>query len=498
LSDSYQSEVNHLGLESAEQGDVAPLSEIRFSNDALWGPLQGLCASWPLPRESSPIEVVKESDSWHTLLSVRDEPWFCRGRAAGANLFLWNSKDLPDITERIEPKKDHCDRLLRLLPILVFCRHAFGKRCWHLPASFANLIVDDPPVRDRYGFFSPQRHLASLADIPHATTVAFIPWNWNRSTAAAADLFRFNQSQLSLCIHGCDHTKGEFASLNEMTLSGKCRLALERAELFRQRTGLSCAQVMVFPQGFFTKAAMAALRETNFLAAVNSTLLPVDSGDSEVCLADLFGPALTRFADFPLFLRRYPRDPVLCAVDLFLGRHLLIVEHHSYFQDRYAACRQFLKTINSLQSRPVWAPLDQIVRQACLQREVQSGKLEVRFYTNLFALKNSSTERLAYRLVRQCTRPELIREVLVNEVPVECVFESGQLFFSFELEPQSAATVRVVQNGPHTNQVFKGSLSYRANVWCRRSLCDLRDNHAWLSKCARWTKRVRYRPRHSV
>jgi hypothetical protein len=490
---SYRNEETSPRSKSPKPGNSPPLSKVQFSDDAVWGPLQGLRASWPLTLEYSPIRLVEPSGFWHPLITIRDEPWFLRGKADGATVFLWNSTDLPDITESLEPvEEDHCDSLLRLLPLLVFCRHAFAKKAWHVPVSFANLIIDDPPVRDRYGFFAPARHLASLADTPHATTVAFIPWNWNRSTAAAADLFRSHHPQLSLCIHGCDHTKAEFASLKQTTLSGKCRLALQRAERFRQRTELSCEPVMVFPQGLFSKAAVAALRETNFLAAVNSTLFPIDAGAREVCLADLIEPAFMRIADFPVFPRRYPRDPVLCAVDLFLGRHLLVVEHHEYFRDGYAECRRFLEAINSFRSPPVWAPLDQIVRRSCLQRELEPGKLDVRFYTDLFVLENSSAQKLSYRLARRCTRSDSIRGVLVNGMPVDHAFDDDQVVFSFDLDPQTVATVRVVQNDLGTNHAFKASLSYRVRVWARRSLCDLRDNHVWISKCALWIKRANH------
>lgn len=483
----------------ANRGDLPSLSEIRFSDDALWGPLQGMRANWPVFTESSTKPVLEPSVSWRPLITIADEPWFFRGMGDRTRQFVWAAAHLPDIAEAVKSTDEQQGgRLLGLLPLLVFLRHAFGKRIWHVPKCFANFIIDDPPVRDQYGFFSPARHVASLAGIPHATTIGFIPWNWNRSTPAAAKLFRSHSSELSLCIHGCDHTGGEFASLNQATLSAKCRLALQRAELLRQRTGLLCEPVMVFPQGLFSRAAVAALRENNFLAAVNSTLFPVDVRASEVRLADLIEPVFSSIEDFPIFLRRYPRDPVLGAVDLFLGRPLLVVEHHEYFRDGYAECRRFHEEINRFGSRPTWAPLDQIVRRACLQREIEPGKLDVRFYTDSFIVENSSAQRLSYRLARRCTRSDFIRGVIVNGMLVDHAFDEGQLVFSFELAPQTAAAVQVVQNGLQTNQVFKGSLPYRVRVWARRSLCNLRDNQALISKCALWIKRARNRPGHSV
>jgi hypothetical protein len=255
---------------------------------------------------------------------------------------------------------------------------------------------------------------------------------------------------------------------------------------------------MVFPQGLFSRAAVAALRENDFLAAVNSTLFPVDAWASEIRLADLIEPAFLSIEDFPIFLRRYPRDPVLCALDLFLGRPLLLVEHHEYFRDGYAACRRFHEAINRFRPGPTWAPLHEIVRRVCLQREIEPGKLDVRFYTDSFILENWSTQRLSYRLARRYTRSNLIRGVVVNGMPVEHAFDDRQIVFSFDLDPQTSATVEVMRNGLCANNVFKGSLAYRLRVWARRNLCDLRDDNAWISRCALWIKRARRRLSHSV
>jgi hypothetical protein len=489
-SASSEKRESHRLLSRASVGKHAPtVSPVQFSNDALWGPLQGLSAEWLLSPESVPRMSLEVFRLWHPLIRIAGSPWFLWKTATGTTVFLWNSGDLPDITESIAPEEEHqSHRLLQFLPLLAFFRHAFGKRIWHVPTPFANLIVDDPPVRDRYGSFSPTGHLASLADIPQATTVAFIPWNWNRSTETAAELFRAHCSQLSLCIHGCDHTKGEFAALNHDALAGKCQLALQRAELFRQRTELSCEPVMVFPQGLFSKAAVTALRDANFLAAVNSTLFPVDLGESNVCLADMVEPAFMRIEDFPIFLRRYPKDPTLCAVDLFLGRHLLLVEHQDYFRDGYKQCRRFLEAINSFRSRPTWAPLDQIVRRACLQREIEPGTFDVRFYANTFVLENSSEQRLSYRLRRRCTRIESVSGVLLNGSPLTHSFEDGHIVFAVELDAKASVTVRLVNNAHRANHIFNGSLPYHIKVWTRRNLCDLRDNHVWISRTARWLR----------
>jgi hypothetical protein len=479
------------GTPRRDQINIPVVSEIRFSDDTLWGPVQGLRANWPLSTESLLTTSPELSGACDSLITIKDQPWFLISKKGGSTVFVWAGAHLPDIFEPLRSgDEERGEHLLRLLPLLVFLRHAFGKKIWHVPVCFGNFIIDDPPVRDRYGFFEPKRYVASLNNVAHATTVAFIPWYWNRSTAAAAELFRNHSPELSLCVHGCDHTGGEFASFNRVTLNGKCRLALQRSRLFGERTGLSCQPVMVFPQGRFSKAAVGALRETNFLGAVNSTLFTVDTEVGDVRLCNLMEPAYSSIEDFPIFLRRYPRDPVLCAVDLFLGRPLLVVEHQDYFRHGYGECRRFFEAINGLKCRLSWVPLDQIVRRACLQREIEPERFEVRFYSTSFVLENPSAKSLSYRLVHRWNRPAFVRGVIVDGRPVAYSFEEGEVTFELELNPGTSATILLVENGFSANEVFKGSLLYRARVSARRALCELRDNHISIALCARWIKRI--------
>ena len=346
------------------------------------------------------------------------------------------------------------------------------------------MIVDDPPIRDRYGSFSPTRLLSSLAGLPHAATVGFIPWNWNRSTSSAVEVFRSQRLQLSLCVHGCDHTQGEFASLSEKELSGKCLLALQRVNNLRKSTGLDCKPVMVFPQGLFSKCALAALQKTGFLAAVNSTLFPVDHSSADLRLADLLEPAYTGMHDFPVFLRRYPSDPVLCAIDLYLGRPLLVVEHQEYLRDGYEACRQFFEAVNRFPCKLNWAPLDQVARESCLQRQAQPDLTEVRFYTDDFILRNSSSRNMSYRLTRRLLRPDLITQVLLDGLPVGYEKNEEGISFSAQLEPNTSARINLRRPDPGSREPFRGSLAYRMRVRLRRTLCDARDRHAWLADSA--------------
>ena len=102
------------------------------------------------------------------------------------------------------------------------------------------------------------------------TTIAFIPWNYRRTSDSVARVFRERSDRFSICLHGCDHTEGEFASTEVRRLNTQLHLATQRMRAHEQSTGLPYAEVMVFPQGKFSAASLELLKCHNYLAAVNS------------------------------------------------------------------------------------------------------------------------------------------------------------------------------------------------------------------------------------
>ena len=146
--------------------------EIRFADDDLWGALQGLTVNWPLNLETFSPPDFTVSGGWKSLLTVNGTPWFLVRKSPHGTVFLWISPELPDIKRPLSPNDlIHKERIisckLAMLPFFVFFRHSFGSKIWHAPVPYANLIIDDPPVSERYGFFSPARHLAALHLLKH-------------------------------------------------------------------------------------------------------------------------------------------------------------------------------------------------------------------------------------------------------------------------------------------------------------------------------------------
>jgi hypothetical protein len=356
-------------------------------------------------------------------------------------IVLSGTREILDIDATVGAGVRPLEWFSRLAPPLMFLRHAFGDRCWQAAKKLACFIVDDPLLRSRYGFLRYDSLLEAMERSNFATSLAFVPWNYSRSRRSTADLFLRYPKRFSLSIHGCDHTKGEFRGMDEVLLSKKATIAMKRMERHRELTGVPFDNVMVFPQGVFSSVALKALKTTGYLAAVNSTPFSVDDSSDPLRVRDLLAPAITHYWGFPLFIRHYPNRIAEFALDLFLGKPALMVEHHDYFRDGYESVQTFAEQINLLSDGITWCGLEDVVRATCLKRRRDDGTFDVQFYHSRLSTVDGGTG----------DKQRLPRENL----PALVDFPS--------------------MNGNSDLQI--GSPSYRIGVLVRRHLCELRDNY---------------------
>ena len=155
-----------------------------------------------------------------------------------------------------------------------------------------------------------------------------------------------NTDYYAICVHGCNHTDNDFGGGDYKELSALSSAALWRMEQHQNKTGLPYDPVMVFPQGRFSSVAMKVLKDQGYLAAFNSTLRATDG--EEPPDIEYQRPATTIYHDFPLFLRRYPKDKSNFAQDIAAGRPIIIVEHHHAFRNGYKELTDLVDWINGL------------------------------------------------------------------------------------------------------------------------------------------------------
>lgn len=278
-----------------------------------------------------------------------DKPFFVRRDKEASLVFLLACGELADLDEKVGRGARVLSWFPRLVPLGMFLRGALGNRIWHNDHPRACFIIDDPLLKNPYGFLEYRRLVEIMRQQRFAACIAFIPWNYRRSKKEVAELFSSSHPMSSLCIHGCDHTGAEFATTDFESLYEKAQLALGRMRAHQRVSGVPFDSVMVFPQGLFSPEAITALKASGYLAAVNTDLCP-STRTEPLAVRDLLEVALTRFVDFPLFSRRYPQDVAEFALDLFMGKPALAVEHHGYFRNGYSALESFATRVKDRKS----------------------------------------------------------------------------------------------------------------------------------------------------
>ena len=74
-------------------------------------------------------------------------------------------------------------------PEMIFAKYGAGERGWHALHHDANLTIDDPWLREPYGHLDYNKLLTEMERHNFHTTIAFIPWNYDRSEQQVVALF---------------------------------------------------------------------------------------------------------------------------------------------------------------------------------------------------------------------------------------------------------------------------------------------------------------------
>lgn len=231
--------------------------------------------------------------------------------------------------------------------------------------TLACLIIDDPLLKPTYGCLDYKKLLREMKEHNFFTEIAFIPWNYRRSDPKTVRLFADNPEHFGICVHGCNHTSDEFSGGDYSMLSALSSAALWRMDEHKRLTGLPYDPIMVFPKGRFSSVAMLALKAQGYCSAFNSTLRATDRDGLPATEYQL--PATKVYHDFPLFLRRYPKNKTDFLQDFNSGRPIVIVEHHSAFKGGYKIMTDVIDWVNELGSIK-WTSLSFIAHHYCPNR----------------------------------------------------------------------------------------------------------------------------------
>jgi hypothetical protein len=325
----------------------------------------------------------------------RSEPVFVRVVTQTTNIFFLAG------TTSAAPIKPR-DLSLRtvfpeIAPVMMFVSYAAGDRAWHSVGHYANLSIDDPWLVEPYGHLSYEALLTEMERHNFHTTIAFIPWNFDRSSAGVAALFRAHPDRFSICVHGNNHDHAEFTDYDEVSLDtqiANIEQAIARMERFKVLTGIPYDRVMVFPHTTGPELTMAELKKYGFLATAYSLDLPLGSPRPTDPLFFLRTFDL-KFANLT-GLKRYSAEVGASrwelAADAFLENPILFYGHENTFDAGIHAFDSLADTVNSLQPDTRWCSLGCVAQHLYREKLRDDGNFDAEIFSSDVILESPSRQ----------------------------------------------------------------------------------------------------------
>jgi len=415
-------------------------------------------------------------DDFATIISVGGAPSFVQLRYLGVPVYLCASEAMVDLDEPVRQhyydiKADY----LSAVPLTMFITSTFRGVIWRPHETGACLIIDDPLLKVRYGFCDFLRWRDRMREHRFTTCIAFIPWNWRRTTRRASEFFKSESDRFSVSIHGCDHTAAEFGSSSMDLIERRARLAQTRMRKHQARTGIRHDPVMVFPHGAFSSVCPEILKLSGFVASVNTEIAPVDAEQPTTRLRDVWDLAILRYGSFAIYTRRYQHHGLEnFAFDLLLGKPCFIVAHHESWRDGGASLLTLIDRLQALNCTLKWQSPGHIVRRAYRRRRVD-GLEQVEMYANEIRIINAEDRDLRVHIRKRETVPGAVIQCVANGVSVPWTRETDSVVCEGEIRPGTEWLFKVVYSTGAARHTGGDPLRYELSVAARRMLSELRD-----------------------
>jgi hypothetical protein len=465
-------------LRQAPTGNLS----IRVSRELpdVTGPMAGI-EFWSRLRKEDAVlvGVPGEGSRFETVISAGGAPVFVRFHTRGMPVFFCASSHVVDIDQNVSSGfYDVRDHFCSVVPLVMFIRLMFREVAWRCQELGACLIIDDPLLRPRYGSCDFGLLSSLMKRYGFTTNVAFIPWNWRRTSSTAGDFFRNEPERFSVSIHGCDHIGAEFGETSPAVLNNRAKLAQSRMRNHEARTGIHHDPIMIFPQGVFSSVCPDVLKRNGFLAAVNTETVPADPQSVGTRIRDVWDVAITTYGGFPIFTRRYDFHGLEnFAFDLLLGKPCLIVSHHGFFKDGCVGLIELIEKLGSLNCNLRWRPLGDVIRRACRRRVQAVGVEEVEMYGNELLIDNPSDQAITVRVRKRENQADLVAEVRCDQSPVLWTTEADYLVFDERIGPRSERHFQVFYREQAEAEKVNRSFRFELSVAARRFLCEFRDDY---------------------
>jgi hypothetical protein len=392
------------------------------------------------------------------------------------------------------------DAFLQIAPAMMFIKHCGGEQGWHAPHQYANLTIDDPWLRQPYGHVDYKDLFEEMQRHNFHTTIAFIPWNFDRSDPEVVSLFRNHPDRFSITVHGDNHDHKEFTDYRSKPLAvqiADLKQSLARMEKFRALTGIPYDEVMVFPHSIAPEGTLGALKTYNYLATVNSTNVPQDAV-RPVDLSFALRPVTLSFAGFPSISRYSVAAPIpnsYIAINEFLGNPLLFYGHSEDFAKGLGAFDGVADEVNELEPGTQWRGLGDIVKHFYLTKLRDDSNYDVLAFSSNICLDNSSGRDAISYVRKQEIGGQTINSVTVDGQKFQYQLHDDYLYFSV-LVPAGKTRCAAIEYRNDLELASIGTSKNSVIVYLLRMASDFRDNY--VSKSTFGLAFIRFYNQHEV
>jgi hypothetical protein len=185
---------------------------------------------------------------------------------------------------------------------------------------------------------------------------------------------------------------------------------------FQALTGLPYDKVMVFPHSIGPEGALAALKEYNYIATVNSWNVPMDR-PNPTSLSFALRPVTVLYENFPSIARSSAEVPIsrsFIAMDAFLDNPLLFYGHHGLFARSIGAFNSVADAVNQIEPGIRWRSLGDIAKHLYLMKLRDDSDYEVLAFSSTITLNNTSGRDSTFYVRKQETGRPAIKSVKVD------------------------------------------------------------------------------------
>jgi hypothetical protein len=374
-----------------------------------------------------------------------------------------------------------------VFPYVFFLRNIFGERVWHRNTIQANFTIDDPWLIEPYGNLSFKGLLNEMEKANFHTTIAFVPWNYDRSRKEVVQLFLEHQKRFSIISHGNNHDHYEFEEYSKVPIEEhehNIRQARTRMEQFKKITGIQYGNVMVFPHNISPEKTLNLLKLYGFNASFNSKIVPLGI-DKSPDFNDMLWPATLKYHGFPILQRFNPAfSDDLTKILLFLQKPILYYVHQDFFYGNIGAFNKVASGVNSIgRNRVDWISLEDISQSLYMERQNELDMIEIRMLAPSVVIKNTTGKEHRYRIIETLTGGNNISFLKIGETIYKDNFEK-ELLRPRVLKAGGDLKV-VIAYGDTKNGLNESFERGGIRVYLLRMLCDVRDLYFSKSKIGR-------------